>query len=105
LAPPGPHAFAGGFPAAFHQACVRGKLLHGLEARHVVDPVEDRQGENLAHAADRAQSVEHVGVIKAFSDAFPVGLVGQLRAEVVVIALVMGVLDVCQEPAAMAHQV
>jgi hypothetical protein len=42
---------------------VGGELLHALEAADVVDLVEDREREHLAHARDRAQELEGLGVV------------------------------------------
>lgn len=64
--------------------------------------------DNLVVIGDQGQvdfdALAHARVVEAFGDTFPVDLVGQCHAEVVVIALVIGVLDVCQQPAPMAHQ-
>ena len=37
--------------------------MHRLEARDVVNLVEDRQRQDLTHARDRAKALKHVGVV------------------------------------------
>ena len=59
----GAELLAAGLLHALDQPRVRGELLHAIEARDVVDLVEDRQREDLADARHRAQPVERVGIV------------------------------------------
>jgi len=51
------------FLGAFDQTAIRSKVLHSLEPRDVVDFIEDGQSQHLPDAGDRAQTVEHVGIV------------------------------------------
>ena len=47
--------FAGRFRLAFHQAGIRGKLLHPVKAMDIADFIKDGERQNLSDARNRTQ--------------------------------------------------
>jgi len=63
LGPTGPECLARRPMLAFHQPGIRRKLLHAVEARDVVNLIEDRQRKHLADAGHGPEAVERIAVM------------------------------------------
>ncbi len=63
LGAPGPELLACGAVVALHEPRVREEVLHPLEASDVVNLIEDRQGQDLSDAGNRAESVVDLRVV------------------------------------------
>jgi hypothetical protein len=59
----GPELLATGLLGAFDQSGVGGKFLHAIEARDVMNLVENRQGEHLANTRYRPEPMERIGIV------------------------------------------
>ena len=58
-----PIVLPGRLATALHQATIGDKLLHPLEARDVMDLVENGQGQDFSDARDRAEQIEGVVIL------------------------------------------